>query len=179
LVKLDPANGRLSATPYSGASAAQDLARTRYLVASGGLDFLGRRRGRRGPFALYAVVPPPRIASSVSGLYSDGWSGADASYSRFRVTRSGSVIVTVSRASWGGLDVPAHVTIAVSPSAARPSVRHLVIHSRQTLRATVGTPGRPFVVRVHVSPTFSPSRFGLPDTRQLGARFSFRFSPRP
>jgi hypothetical protein len=40
-------------------------------------------------------APPPRIASSVSGLYNDGWSGADTSYSRVQVTRPGFMIVTV------------------------------------------------------------------------------------
>jgi hypothetical protein len=90
VVKLDPANGQLSAGSAPAARVAPGLARTRYLLASSGLDFVGRQRGRRGPFALYAVRPPPRIASSVSGLYSDGWSGADTSYSRFQVTRPAS-----------------------------------------------------------------------------------------
>jgi hypothetical protein len=84
-------------------------------------------------------------------------------------------VVTVSRASWGGPDVPGHVAITVSPSAARLSVRHLVIHSRQTRRVSVATPAQPFMVRVHVSPTFSPSQFGQADTRQLGARASFDY----
>jgi hypothetical protein len=94
---------------------------------------------------------------------------------RFAATRPGFMIVTVSRASWGGPDVPGHVAITVSPSDAKPSVRHLVIHSRQTRRVSLATPARPFVVRVHVSPTFSPSRFGLPDARQLGAHLSFGY----
>jgi len=29
-----------------------------------------------------------------------------------------------------------------------------------------------------VTPTFSPSTFGVDDTRQLGAQVSFRFEPR-
>jgi hypothetical protein len=31
---------------------------------------------------------------------------------------------------------------------------------------------------VNVSPTFSPARFGLSDTRQLGAQVLFRYIPR-
>jgi hypothetical protein len=35
------------------------------------------------------------------------------------------------------------------------------------------TPAHPFSVCVNVSPTFSPSQLGLPDTRQLGAQVAF------
>jgi hypothetical protein len=33
-------------------------------------------------------------------------------------------------------------------------------------------------VRIHVTPTFTPSQFGLADTRQLGVRAKIRALPR-
>jgi hypothetical protein len=33
------------------------------------------------------------------------------------------------------------------------------------------------VVTVHVAPTFSPSTYGQPDTRQLGAQLGFHYRP--
>lgn len=175
VVKLDPTDGRITAVPEAGASAQRELGRTREIVTDTATDILGRRTASQGPFALYSLRPPPRIASSVSGVYGDGWSAADASYRRFRVTRAGSVTVTVSRAAWGGPDIAGHVTITVSPPARQPSVGRVAIHSKQTRSVSVATPAQPFVVRVHVSPTFSPSRFGSPDTRQLGAQLSFEY----
>ena len=37
--------------------------------------------------------------------------------------------------------------------------------------------GHSFRVEVHVDPTFSPSQFGAPDTRQLGAQTAFTYVP--
>jgi hypothetical protein len=39
-------------------------------------------------------------------------------------------------------------------------------------------PPAPFSVRIHVTPTFSPSQFGLADTRQLGVLAKIRALPK-
>ena len=72
-----------------------------------------------------------------------------------------------------------HVRIVVGKPAAASGklvkvydVRRWVVHSltQRTFAFEVRPPVR---VELHVHPTFSPSQFGLPDTRQLGAQVSF------
>jgi hypothetical protein len=169
-VGFDASNGRLTARGAEGA-----LRRTRYLLTSSNTDLAGEPAGRQGPFTLWKLRPPPRIATSVAGIFADGWSGPDATFSDFEANRRGSVTVVVSRAAWGGRDVPGHVTVTVEPPGRAPSERRFVIHAGKTRVVTVATPARAFSVKVHIDPTFSPSQFGYADTRQLGANVSFRF----
>jgi hypothetical protein len=178
VVRLDPASGRL--VPAAGASAAvaRELTRTPYVLTDTGTDLLGGRSAQHGPFELYSLTPPPRLASLVSGIYGDGWAGANASYTRYESKRHAAVEVTVSRAAWGGPDVPGHVTVSVIRPDASTLVRRRAIHSKETWRMTLPVPSSSFAVTVHVSPTFSPARFGLSDTRQLGAQVLFRYIPR-
>jgi hypothetical protein len=179
LVSVNPANGRLMST---------DLAVQRELEAK--RDFLsdtetkvaGTAIAAQTPFALYAVQTPPRIATSSSGIYGDGWMGADATYSSFAGKSKGRVAVLLSRTAWRGTDVPGHVTVTVSRR--RGSVlgkpiatRAFTIHSGETRRLVLPTPADPYTVSVHIAPTFSPSQFGLADTRQLGA--TVQFAPVP
>jgi hypothetical protein len=51
--------------------------------------------------------------------------------------------------------------------------RHWVIHARAERRFAFAAPRAPFQVHVHIEPTFTPSQFGRPDTRQLGAQVTF------
>jgi hypothetical protein len=96
------------------------------------------------------------------------------------------VTVTLSRALWRGPDVPGHARVQVVPLKGPRAGQALVartwtLHSGGGHAFTLPAPNRPFVVTVHVSPTFSPSQFGQADTRQLGAqvRFSYRQIPPP
>jgi hypothetical protein len=178
VVRLDPASGRLMPAVGASATVARELTRTRYILTDAGTDLLGGRSAQHGPFELYALTPPPRLASLVSGLYGDGWAGADASYTRYASTRHAAVEVTVSRAAWGGPDVPGDVTVSVIRPGRTPRVRRRAIHSKETWRMTLAVPSSSFAVTVHVSPTFSPARFGLSDTRQLGAQVLFRYISR-
>jgi hypothetical protein len=146
------------------------------VVAAGGPDDY--------PLALYRIKRPLRVASTSVGVYGDGWMGDSAAFSVFGQSESRPVRLTLSvgRAGWGGPDVPGHVLILVG----RPSseggklvrvydVRRWVLHrlDQRTFTFEVRPPLR---VEVHVRPTFSPSQFGLPDTRQLGAQVAFSWS---
>jgi hypothetical protein len=51
-------------------------------------------------------------------------------------------------------------------------VRRWVVHRLAERTFTFDAPP-PVRVEIHVRPTFSPSQFGQPDTRQLGAQVSF------
>jgi hypothetical protein len=173
-LKLDSRTGRLAGADVS----------PRYVVAANGFDVTGAIVARHPPFVLYHVTPPLRVASSVQGVYGDGWTGADAAYLRYSTPRGrgGSVQLTLSRSAWGGPDVPGHVRIEVlalrGTKTPVMTTRHWLIHSRSTRAFLLQTPRPPFEVTVHVSPTFSPSKFGLSDIRQLGAQIAFAFRAR-
>jgi hypothetical protein len=86
--------------------------------------------------------------------------------------------VTLSRAAWRVPDVPGHVRVQLIPlsgprKGAAIATRRWTLHSGGGHAFTLRTPTTPFVVAVHVDPTFSPSQFGSPDTRQLGAQIQF------
>jgi len=159
--------------------------RSRYVVSNMAFGLDGRLVGARPPFALYLTNGVLRVAEETSGIYGDGWAGADAAYRRLAPTTLGHLKVTVSRAFWRGPDVPGNVRVQLTPLHGRGAGEALVtrtwtIHSGATKTFTLAAPDRPFLVTVHTSPTFSPSQFGQADTRQLGAqvRFSyFRLSP--
>jgi hypothetical protein len=94
------------------------------------------------------------------------------------------VTVTLGRAGWGGPDVPGLVRIrAGKPSATTGKlvkvydVRRWVVH-RLSQRAFTFDVRPPVRVEVRIRPTFSPSQFGLSDTRQLGAQVSFSYARR-
>ena len=172
---LDSRTGRLAA---AGAVPAP-----KYVVAANGFDVAGAVVATHPPFVLYRVRQPLRAASSIQGVYGDGWTGSDAAYLRYSTPqdRGGIVRLTLSRAAWGGPDVPGHVRIrvlALRGNRTPITTRRWVIHSSRTRTLNLATPRPPFEVSVHVHPTFSPSKFGLPDTRQLGAQATFRFLPR-
>jgi hypothetical protein len=154
--------------------------RARDVVSSLTFGLDGRLIGARPPFALYRTDGLLRVAQESSGIYGDGWAGADASYTRFVPTTRGHIKVTVSRASWRGQDVPGNVRLQLIPLRGRGAGKALTtrtwtIHSGASKVFTLAAPNRPFTVSVHTSPTFSPSQFGQADTRQLGAQVGFSY----
>jgi hypothetical protein len=154
--------------------------RDRYIVTQSGMRLAGRRIATHGPLTLYRIAPPLRLTGLVEGVYGDGWTGADASYTRFVPLRQRStVVVNLSRTNWGGPDVPGRVSVELRPLAGgrAAAVRTWVVHSRAARSFRLAVPRSPFQVRVHVAPTFSPAKFGLPDSRQLGVQASFLVVP--
>jgi hypothetical protein len=173
-VTVDPVSGRLTASG-SDRSVEEELADTRDLLTAAGTDLAGSLKAVRPPFALYALKPPPRVESLVSGVYPDRWMGADATYTHFAtsVPRPRQVHVTLSRRLWNGTDVPGKVRIDLVRGGRVVTTRRWVIHAGAERRFSFAAPPVPFQVRVHIEPTFSPSQFGRPDTRQLGAQVAF------
>ena len=136
--------------------------------------------------ALYRIKRPLRVGTTTEGVYSDGWMGSDAAFSVFGSAgnRPVRVTLTLGRTGWGGPDVPGHVRVRAGKPAATTGklvkvydVRRWVVHSlaQRTFTFDVRPPVR---VEVHIQPTFSPSQFGLSDTRQLGAQVSFSYARR-
>jgi hypothetical protein len=175
VVSVNPANGALTT---AGVAAQRELETTRDLVSDSGTQLASTESEVHGPFALYAVKPPPRIASSSSGIYGDGWMSSDAAFTNFAGGSRGHVAVILSRAAWRGPDVPGHVKVTVArrrgSSLGKPiATRAFTIHSGKTRKLLLPAPAGPYTVSVHIAPTFSPSHFGQSDTRQLGATVYF------
>jgi hypothetical protein len=179
-VTIDGATGRIvsqdgSPFPY------------RYGLVSDTVALSGRLIAEHSPFALYDVRQPLSVTSLEEGVYDDGWTGADAAYSRF-AGPAGVLDVRLSRTAWGGADVPGRVTLELG----RPEIpagggvrlsatilrRTWIAHARGRHVFRLVTPKPPFRLELHVSPTFSPARLGQDDTRELGVQADFAFVPK-
>jgi hypothetical protein len=155
--------------------------RARYVVTDRGLTIAGRLVASGGPtaqpLAVYRTAQPLRLASRLVGVYSDGWTGADASFFQYWSPRRkpGEIDVSLSRIAWIGPDVPGIVNVSVRalhrPGRTVASGRW-VAHSGGAKTLRLRTPPTPFEVIVHVSPTFSPAQFGSGDSRQLGVQLA-------
>jgi hypothetical protein len=158
-------------------------------VTSPTVKLLGQTLASRPPLVAYRIRPPLRLTSDTKGVYSDGWTGAHASYTQFEAPPPGSsLFVDVSRSNWKGPDVPGAVKVRVGTLAARDgrharaggviAKRTWVIHSGIARTFRFRAPRRPFRVDLYIKPTFVPADFGYPDPRSLGALFSVRIVPR-
>ncbi len=146
---------------------------------SAALAIDGEKVAAEGRFVLYRVRPPLKVKSPLDGVYPDGWSGPNATYTNY-TDQPGTVRVDVGRAGWGGPDAPGLVTIDVEriDSGRRVSTARWVVHSGSQRTFRLRAPGTPFRVKVGVQPTFSPATYGFGDARQLGAQLAFAFEPR-
>jgi hypothetical protein len=180
--RLDTANGRIAPPVPDG---------VRYALVGRSVPFAGTRvavgGSGDGPLALYRVGRSLRVGTTTEGVYGDGWMGAQAQYSVFVSPgrRAGRMVVSVGRTGWGGTDVPGRVLILLGRPAATGTglakvlgVRTWIVHRLEQRTFVFAARRPPLRVVVKVAPTFSPSQFGLADTRQLGAQVSFSFRPR-
>ena len=175
VVSVNPANGKLTT---ADPAVERELRATRDFVSDPSTQLASTASDVNGPLAFYAAEPPPRIASSSSGIAADGWMSSDATYTSFAGGKRRHVAVILSRAAWRGPDVPGHVKVTVArrrgSSLGRPiATRAFTIHSGNTRKLLLPAPAGPYTVSVHIAPTFSPSQFGQADTRQLGATVYF------
>jgi hypothetical protein len=166
-------SGRLVSSTGSGTTAPS----VDYVVVPQGVQLAGTRLGADGRFALYRVSQPLRLAEGQEGVYSDGWTGPDAVYTRY-APGGRTVQVDLSRAGWPGPDVPGAVRVELVKGNRALASRSWVAHSGGATSFRFRAPPAPFSVRIHVAPTFSPSQFGLADTRQLGVQAGVTVAPR-
>jgi hypothetical protein len=170
---LDLATGRI--TP--GLPAGSPDLNPRYVVAASAVDVAGTRIAQAGFLTLSRVKPPLRLASATQGIYSDGWTGSSAAYTRYVPPAHGArVEVTVSRPGATAAP-PTKVTVKIGRVRAAHGSALLgrVWTTRTwTLRGGAGhvfslpVRAEPFQVQVVVSTTFSASLLNAADTRQLG-----------
>jgi hypothetical protein len=146
-----------------------------YVVAPLGVDLAGQRIATQGRFALWRASQPLRLATASQGFTGDGWTGADATFTRYRPGAE-AVIVDLSRPK---LPVPpGAVRVELSSRGSVVETRRWVATSDSARTFRFQAPTAPFAVRIRVSPTFSPADVGLADTRQLGVLASVRTLPR-
>jgi hypothetical protein len=171
-----------------------------YVVEEKGIDVVGtvvaahvhKAGGHLEAWRLIRIKPPLRLRSSVTGVYTDGWTGASSAYTRYSTEgdRTGRIRIVMSRKGWGGPDKPGHVTVRLGPIVigndnqphvgAPATVRHFVIHSKQEIAVVLKPPGPRFRVEVNIDPTFVPQQLAptsASDNRQLGAVVNYEFLP--
>ncbi|MGI9657885.1 MAG: hypothetical protein ACR2OD_03170, partial [Gaiellaceae bacterium] len=174
---FDPVSGVIS--PLDGPSGTSPT----YAVVGNDVNLAGELVATVPPLSLYKLAPPFRIASTIVGRFADLWTGPGAVYTRYATPEDGPVTLNVrlSREGWLGEDVPGTVLVRIGPVAigedGEPTIGEITgeetweAHSGQTVVISLQTPPPPFRVEI-ASPTFSPSQFGLADTRQLGVQLS-------
>jgi len=137
----------------------------KYIVTAPGVDVDGKLLASTPRLALYRISSPLRLNDRSSGLTADGWTGADATYTRYD---PGAKVVFVELSRPDLPTGPARVQMELVSKGSTVANRALVVrgNSEKTLRFQA--PPAPFSVRIHVTPTFSPAQFGIADTRQLG-----------
>jgi hypothetical protein len=169
-----------------------------YVLAEQSIDLVGTVVQRKGGWRLYRIQRPLRLATSTSGIYSDGWVGADheadivtARYNRFATpgNRASSMQVWVSRKAWCGKNVPGKVTIRIGPLALGPEKngvlqsvtqeRRWVVNACDERTFTLAAPPPPFHVEVAIDGTFVPTELdpSQSERRRLGAKVAFTWLP--
>jgi hypothetical protein len=161
----------------------------RYVVADATFEVAGARVVERGQLSLYRVEGPARVVGVVDGVYPDGWMGGAAAYTRYSTpgNRGGTILVQLSRLPWRGPSPPGNVVVRIGPIASTPAGPVLArattektwrLHSRELKVLSLEAPPPPFRVEVTIVPTFVAADYpGWTDTREHGAKVSFRFRP--
>ena len=133
---------------------------------------------------LIKLSKPNRLRAFCTGIYPDGWSGAnDSTYFRFNGKRAGWLRVTLARTGFPGSPVDLQIGTLVrrhnQPAIGRV-IRHVhaVIPKGAGTTVWVRTPPRPFGVTAVVQKKFSPRDLdpNSGDVRQLGAQVGYRWS---
>jgi hypothetical protein len=175
----DPSRPDLSATVGRGGRIVSALRpgspdyRPRYVVAAKGVGIAGKPIASAGQLVLWQTNGPLQLRNLTVGLTPDGWTGATTTYARYSGIGRRAV---VNLALFGFPNLPpAHVRVSIGPFGAP-------VWTTRTVTVPVGASRRlelpvrrrrPFQVVLSVSPTFSPSQYGSPDTRTLGVHASF------
>jgi hypothetical protein len=158
----------------------------KWMVATPGVDPVGKLKETAGGLRLYRVTHPIRIADAEGGVSTDAaWMGTSSWYYRFTSagTKPGVATVQLSRAAACGSFPPSRITVRLSSlridSDGQPVAKRLLATRRVTLRSNpcqtkvVSIPARaPFRIDVTAVGTFQPSQF---DQRELSAQVTYGF----
>ena len=165
---------------------------TEFALALNGVELQAPVVDRRGRDTLYRLDGQPlRLASAITGLYSDGWMADKAAYNRFDISRDGPgfAVVKLSRVAWCGRDVPGKATVRIGPVTIGPdkqpalervtATQTKILHHCRAKGFLLAVPSVPWRVEVTIDPTFSPNALDPDnsDRRQLGAVLDVDFQP--
>jgi hypothetical protein len=142
----------------------------RYAVAAKGVGIAGKPIASGGQLVLWRTSGPLKMRSLTVGLTPDGWTGPSTTFVRYSGVRHVRRAV-VNLALFGFPNLPtAHVSAAIGPiGAAAWTTRTVTVPVGKNRRLELPVRRHsPFQVVLSVSPTFSPSQYGSPDTRTLG-----------
>ena len=154
----------------------------RYLITDHGIAVAAKVVASGGPtvqpLTIYRPTLPLRLASREEGVYSDGSTGPDASYSQYWLpqSRPGTVEVTLSRVAWTGPDVPGMVTVTVGRLGARsgtpPTGRgRWLAHRGESTVLRLRTPEASLSGFRARCTDLLARQLGSSDNRQLGVQF--------
>jgi hypothetical protein len=131
---------------------------------------------------LIRLTKPNRLRAECSGLYADGWSGAnDSTYYRFVAPKPGWLRIRISRENWPS--TPVHVQLAAITTKYREPAFGRVFYDKltkakrlQTKVIWVRTPDYRFGARVVIVDKFIPHQVDprSGDPRTLGAQVDYR-----
>ena len=132
---------------------------------------------------LIRLTKPNRLRAECSGLYADGWSGAnDSTYFRFVAPKQGWLRIRISRQNWPA--TPVHVQLAsITTKYREPQLGRVYrdlrfdIKRRGSKVIWLRTPRSIFGARVVVVNKFIPQQIDprLGDVRTLGAQVDYHF----
>jgi MFS family permease len=145
-----------------------------------------------GHWRLIQLTHPNRLRAECNGINPDGWTGpANSGYFRFSGPKVGHMVITVSRADWGGAPVPSPIHVLIGtlivdanhqPRLGRVlSDKTSTINRLETKTFVLPTPGSRFAARVIVDDKFIPHQLdpSNSDVRQLGAVVTYTWVPGP
>ena len=168
---------------------------TEYALALNGIELQAPVVARRGHDVLYRIDGQPlKLASGSTGIYSDGWMGAKATYDRYDVAGDGPglALVKLSREGWcpsPGKRTPGTVTVRIGPVGIGPDNQPALerVTGTSTFRlndcsadgVTLAAPSEPWRIEVEVAPTFVPNEVdpSHSDRRELGGVVFVGYQP--
>jgi len=162
---------------------------TEFALALNGVTLQAPVVGTGGTATLYRLDGKPlKLGAAVEGLYSDGWMGSSAAYTRYDIARDGPgfAVVKLSRTRWCPQDVPGKVTVRIGPvtiGRQHPEIARVtetktgVVHACKAITLLLAAPNAPWRVEVTIEPTFVPRELdpSRSDARELGAVFEAGF----
>jgi hypothetical protein len=168
-----------------------------YVVATDRVNLVGRVvASRPGENVRRIEQHPWRLRDASYGVSDDGWissssdnTAATATYAYFGPERtSGTLAINVDRANFCPSSAPTtHITLRIGPVAlneqrapivVRPTHVKRFVLANCTSRTVRVAAVPPIAVEVTADPTVRPSDYGGSDTRDLGARVAFSFTPK-
>jgi hypothetical protein len=134
---------------------------------------------------LIQLTQPNRLRAFCTGIYPDGWSGAnDSTYYRFTKGHPGWLRIRVSRQGYASSPIDVQLgKIATKERFPIPGrvLRHIRFQARtnETVTKWIRTPATPFSAQAVVKNKFSPQQVNPEsgDVRTLGAQISYRWFP--